>query len=111
MSIMYCHHHHIPHLLLLYEDSPDLCCNHGDNGGDVIFKAVREAASSRHTVLVKIRHMLSDTFYLVDKKHKNEYTLVTHAHCKKGRGESLKVNTFRILYPKSFMQIKEIALY
>lgn len=73
MSIMYRHHHHIPHLLLLYKDGPDLCCNHRDNGGDVIFKSVREAASSRHIVLVKIRHMLSNTFYLVNKKHMRTY--------------------------------------
>lgn len=59
-----CHRYHIPHLMLLYKDGPNLRCNHGDNGGDVIFKSVREAASSRDVVLVEMRHMLSHAFHL-----------------------------------------------
>lgn len=53
-----------PHLMLLYDNGPNLCCNHRDNGGDVIFKSFREAAPSGDNVLVKTRHMLSHAFHL-----------------------------------------------
>lgn len=51
--------------MLLYKDGPNLRCNHRDNSADVIFKSVREAASSRGIVLVEIRHMLSHAFHLL----------------------------------------------
>lgn len=55
--------------MLFDKDGPNLSRNHGDNGGDVIFKAVREAASSRDVVLVEIRHMLSHAFNLFKQSH------------------------------------------
>lgn len=75
MRKMYCyHHHHIPHLMLFDKDGPNLSCNHGGNGGDVIFKSVGEAASSRDTVLVEMRHMLSHAFHLFKQSHINTHT-------------------------------------
>lgn len=74
MSKMYCHHHYIPHLLLFDKDEPNFSRNHSDNGGDVIFKSVREAASPRDAVLVEMRHMLSHAFHLFEQSHVNTYT-------------------------------------
>lgn len=63
-SKMHHHRHYIPDLMLFDKNGPNLSCNHGDNGGDVIFKSVRKAASSWDVVLVEVRHMLSHAFHL-----------------------------------------------
>lgn len=68
-----CHQPHLLYLLLFDKDGPNLGRNHRDDGGDVIFKSVREAASSRNIVLVKIRHMLSHAFHLLIKKIHKKY--------------------------------------
>lgn len=57
-------HHCVPHLMLLDKDGPDLGCNHGDNGGDVVLESVGEAASPGDAVLVEVRHVLSHAFHL-----------------------------------------------
>lgn len=57
---------HRSHLMLLDKDGPNLSCHHGDNCGDVIFEAVREAAPPGDTVLLKMRHMLSHAFHLLE---------------------------------------------
>lgn len=75
MSLIYCRHSHILYLMLFDKDGPNLSSNHRDDGGDVIFKSVREAASSRNVVLVKLRHMLSHAFHLLIKTN-------THTHNK-----------------------------
>ncbi len=76
----YYHRHHIPHLMLFDKDGPNLSCNHGDNSGDVIFKSVGEAASSRDTVLVEMRHMLSHAFHLFKQSHINTHTHIINAN-------------------------------
>lgn len=70
-----CRHRHIPHLVLFDEDGPNLSRHHGDDGGDVIFKPVREAAPPGDTVLVEMRHMLRHAFHLLEP----------HTHTNKGK--------------------------
>ncbi|KAA8593007.1 hypothetical protein FQN60_018462 [Etheostoma spectabile] len=59
----------------ILRDGPNLSCNHRDNGGDVIFKSVREAVSPRDAVLVEMRHMLGHAFHLFEQSH-----ISTHRH-------------------------------
>lgn len=55
------------YLLLSDQDAPNLSSDHRDDGGDVVFESVGEAASSRDTVFVKLRHMLSHAFHLLKR--------------------------------------------
>lgn len=54
--------------MLLDKDGPDLSCNHGDNGADVVLKSVGEAAPPGDAVLVEVRHVLSHAFHLFERE-------------------------------------------
>lgn len=59
----------MPYLLLFDKNGADLGSNHRDNGGDVVFESVGEAASSRGVLLIKLRHVLSHAFHLLKQWH------------------------------------------